>query len=231
LLVAMALTAIFAIIAAAKSVVLANLILGAMVILVLGVLQYVADKFCDALERLNRNTTGHLSSTTFPDCFAMISKLVGAVILLSSIVAAAESGQYSLILFGAATFLVAAYLAVVGLNLAALNISVVPGLSTDDEALGVLAFLGKAFLRLVPVIFGVGVVCGTLMTGYACWLAISAKADVPGSMLAVQMAVGAGRSSLLLSAALPPAAYVLFLLYWLAIGLCRAILGLPTRHD
>ncbi len=43
---------------------------GVVVLLMLVALQYVAGKFCDALEQLNRTTSSNLSSTAFPDCCA-----------------------------------------------------------------------------------------------------------------------------------------------------------------
>ena len=97
----------------------------------------------------------------------MLSKLMGTVILLGSIVAAVETSQYALILLGVAAFVIAAYLAVVALNSAALNISIVPELRTAEQTLGVLTFVAKARLRLMPVAFGVGVICGTLVMACA----------------------------------------------------------------
>ena len=227
LLAAMVLTAVFAIIAAAKTSILGSLLWGAIVILVLAVLQYVAGKFCDALERLGRTTGGSLASATFPDCFAVLSKVIGVVALLGSVAAAVETSQYFMILFGITAFLVCAYLALVAFNPAALNISIVPELHAGEEAIGVLTFLAKAFLRLVPVAFGAGVVYGTLMMGYACWLALF---NGEGFFLA-QGTAAVARFSLISSAALPLAAYLLFLFYCLLLDLCRAVLALPAKLD
>jgi hypothetical protein len=223
LFVAIVLTATFAIIAAAKTTVVDNLLWGAIAVLALAVLQYVAGKFCDAVEQLNKTTASSLSSAAFPDCFAMLSKLMGAVALLGSVAAAVETSQYSMILFGIPAFLIWAYLALVALNPAALNIAIVPELPAGEEALGVLMFLAKAILRVVPVAFGAGVICGTLALGYACWLALSGREPWIPSAVA--------HSTLLSSAALPLAAYLMFLFFCLLLDLCRAILGLPANRQ
>jgi hypothetical protein len=105
----------------------------------------------------------------------------------------------------------------------------VPELRTGEQALGVLTFSAKAFLRLTPVAFGVGVICGTLAMAYACCGAIIGSAP-QGFLFAYTMAVAA-ICSLTSFAALPLAAYLLFLLYWLLLDLCRAILSLPAQRD
>ena len=90
-----------------------------------------------------------------------------------------------------------------------------------------LMFLLKALLRTVPVVFGVGVLWGTLLMGYACCQPFIG-AEGP---LAAQMTASAASGILLVSAVLPFAAYLLFLLSWLVIDLCRALLRLPGRIE
>jgi len=227
LFVAMAASAVLAILLAMKADALGHILSGVVLLLVLAVLQYVAGKFCDALDQLNRTTGVSLSSPVFPDCFALLSKLVGVVVLLGLIATAVETLQYSLILFGVAVFLVCAYLAVIAVNPATLNISIGAEARAGEEAIGVLTFLLKALLRLVPVAFGAGVLYGTLMMGHACYLAFF---DETGLSTA-QMIFREARWSLIFSAILPLAAYLAFLLYCLLLDLCRAVLILPAKLD
>ena len=53
------------------------------------------------------------------------------------------------------------YLSVVALHRSMLNISIAPETLAGEEWIGVFMFVLKAILRLAPVAFGAGVVCGT----------------------------------------------------------------------
>lgn len=86
-------------------------------------------------------------------------------------------------------------------------------------------FLLKAFVRIVPVAFGAGVLCGAFLMGVACSLAVAG-----GERLDLAKAAATfGRAGLVGAAALPAAACLLFLLCCLVLDLCRAILGLPAN--
>lgn len=234
LFVAMFVVAAFTLIVAVKTDSLSSLLLGVVLIVVLAGLQYVAGKSCDAIEQLNRSTSGNLSSTMLPDCVAVLSKVVGAAALLGSVAAAIQTSAYVAILFGLAVFVVCAYLAIIAMNPAALNITIGPAAHAGDEALGVLAFLLKSLLRMVPAAFGAGVVYGVVMMGYACYQAMfpgAAAGMRAAGLLAAEITAGIARTSLIWSAALPFAAFLLFLLYYLSIDLCRAILILPGKID
>ena len=225
LFVAAAVTAIFALIAATKISPLEHLLSGVIGLLTLLALQYVAGKSCDALDEINRSVAGRLSSALLPNCLAVLSMVIGGAALLGSVAMAVETSQYAMILLGVAAFLVHAYLAVVALNPATLNISIAPSPIEGEEAIGAILFLLKALLRLTPVAFGVGVICGTLLMGVAC---CEALADKP----VVSLLTGWSASHvLLISAALPLAAYLLFLLGNLLLNLWRSILSLPVKLD
>ena len=227
LLVAIVLSAAFSVIMAFKFDPVASLLSGAIMLVVLVVLQYVAGKFCDALDRLNAATTGSLPSTVFPDGLALLSKALGVAVLLSSIIAAVQISAYAMLPFGVAAFLVLGYLSLVAMNPAILNFSIGAESSAGEEAIGVVTFLFKALMRLVPVAFGSGVVCGVLLLGYACYLPFSGELGLSATQFTWKMAA----YSLILSALLPLAAYLIFLLYYLLHDLCRAILVLPSKLD
>ena len=224
LLLAMVVTAVFAVVVAMKSNTLGNLLWGVMMLLLLAALQYVAGKSCDALDRLNRATNGTLTSTALPDCFALLSLVGGLVALFGSVPMAVSMLMYPLILLGIAGFIVCVDLAFVALNPSTLNVSIVSEeVRASEEAIHVLVFLQKVFMRSVPVALGAGVMAGTLMMGYACYEAFSG----PANLLSAQSTAAAARSTLIFSAALPLAAYLLFLLSSLLFDLWRTILALP----
>ena len=226
LLVAMAVVAAFALIMAAKFDMLDNLLWGLGLIVLLGALQYVAGKSCDALERLGRTTGGTLVSTLLPDCFAALSLAAGLGMLFASASAAVEGSTWLPLLTGIAGAIVCGYAALAVLNPSTLSISIVSEeVRAGEEAIGSLMFLAKVLLRVVPVALGTGVIAGTLLMGYACYVALNADAMLVGPHFAASTA----RTVLVFSAALPLVVYALFLLYALLLDLCRAILGLPER--
>jgi len=242
---------------AVKTGLLDPLLHGAVWLLALAVLQYAAGRFCVALDRLSRTTPGNVSTSVFLDSFALLNVVAGLAILLGSAVLAVRSDAYSLILAGLVLFIVCEYLAVVSLNPQTLGISVVSEAPAGEEAIGVLSFLLKAVLRLAPVAFGAGVLCGTLWLLSACYLllmppegrdavlallgperlaGLEAGVDPAATpkMLEIwpaQVAASTATRWILGFAALPFLAYVFFLLFHLFLDVIRAVLSIPGRRD
>ena len=106
---------------------------------------------------------------------------------------------------------------------ASLSITVAADASAEHEALESITFLLKVGLRVVPVVFGVGVIWGTLNVLWAFyWLPQGAG----GILMANGMALTAALWTIAY-AALPGVAYLGFLTIHLAVTTIRAIL---TRH-
>jgi hypothetical protein len=225
LYVASAVTAIFALIAAAKIAPLEGILFGVIGILTLLALQYVAGKALNALNEINVAVAGRLSSALLPNCLAVLSKVAAVGFLLASVAKAAETSQYAWILVGVAEFLVFAFLAVVAMNPASLNIAVAPEGTAGEEAIGAIMFVVKSLLRVAPVAFGVGVICGTLVLCAACYEAFG---DEPSASVAI---ASEAANVLLRSAALPLGAYLLFLMTNLVLNIWRSVLSLPAKLD
>jgi hypothetical protein len=232
LLAAMLLTAAFTLIVATKTRSLSSLLLGVVLLLLLAALHYVAGKFCDALDRLNRSSAGSLASPALPDAVALLSLVGGVGGLLGALAAAVEHSSFSAVLPGVVAFIIGSYLAFVALNPVTLNVSTAAGeLAVGEEALGAVTFLLKVLLRITPVVFGVGVVCGVLLMSIASYQAIAYSAGDSVYPLVTRLPADAARMTLICAATLPAAAYLLLLLYSLLLELCRAILVLPHRLD
>ena len=226
LLVAMAVAAVFAVIMATKVDMFGNLLSGVGLLVFLAALQYTAGKCCDALDRLVRTTGGKLASTLLPDCFAVLSLTAGLLMVLGSARGAVESSTWHTLLTGIAGAIVFGHAALAALNPSTLNISIVSDKPrVSEEAIGVLTFLAKVLLRVVPVVLGTGVIVGTVMMGHACYEALGAD----GIPSVAQFTAGVARAILFFSAALPLIVYALFLLYALLLDLCLAIFGLSER--
>ena len=120
---------------------------GIVLLLVLLALQYAAGKCFGAIDQLSRAAGGALVVGR-ADCLAVLSKFAGVAVLLASVAMAIETSHYEWIVSGVAAFFVFAYLAVVALNPATLNISIAPELIAGEEAIGVLMFLLKALFAV-----------------------------------------------------------------------------------
>ncbi|MFH1922177.1 MAG: DUF4339 domain-containing protein [Planctomycetota bacterium] len=131
-------------------------------VVLLFVLQYAAGQFLRALDRLNRSTPARMCSTAFLDCCALVHMFGGLIALLTLAVVAVDTGPLLLVLPAVATFILCQYVAVLALNPESLNLTITAEATAGEEAIGVLSFLVKAGLRIVPVAFGVGIAWGTL---------------------------------------------------------------------
>lgn len=222
------LVVVFFAIATAKTSALHHVLWGVVSMLLLLVLQYVASKSLTAIDELNRTTSGRLASSLVPDAVVTLSLVAGVAALLGSIATAIETSNYLLILGGVAGFFICAYLSVISLHPSILHIAIAPEILAGEEWIGVVTFLLKAILRMTPVAFGAGVVCGGVAIAVQCFLI--ATANEAGCLQAME-AAHAAQKVLFYAAALPLAAYLVFVAMNLVLNLWRAILSLPNKLD
>jgi hypothetical protein len=110
------------------------------------------------------------------------------------------------------------------LNPSLLNINILPASTAGEEAIGVLTFVMKTLLRLVPIAFGVGVIVGDFQILAAIIrLLRNAEFSIIGASSSAWLVLG--------SAALPLIGYVLFVLNYLVLDVVRAILAIPAKLD
>jgi hypothetical protein len=222
-------SAIYFIVAATRSHPASYLLEGAVLILALLFLHYVAGKSCDALDELNRTTSGRLSSMLLPNCLAVLGKLAAIAFLLGMVGVAVSGSRYELIAVGVAGFLVLAYAAAVAMNPAALGISIAPETIAGEETPAVVLFLLKIALRSAAVALGAGVLCGVVLMGVACVQLLTAGADAKIDRPAFVASMA--RDSMLRAAAVPFVTYLAFLLGNLIVNIWRSILSLPGKLD
>jgi hypothetical protein len=217
------------------------LLAGVGVVFLLAVLQYAAGRFIGALDRLIRSVPSQLSSSAFLDFHALLHMIVGLVVLLMLAVWAVHVNDFVYILPGMAAFIVCQYAALLALKPEVLSLCIVSETGPAEEALGILAFLLKSAARLVPVIFGVGIVWGTITLIRACVLEffptrmlpplehpdnVDRLRHLPAEFLALE-----GIESLIAFALLPLLMYLVFVFCHLQLDLLRALLALPSRID
>lgn len=212
-------------------------------VLALVALQYIAGRFSSALEKLNPATPGRMSSTAFLDCWALLHMLTGLVVLIGVTLLALHLETYSLILPAIGLFILFQFIAVLAINPESLHIEIVSETGAGEEAIGVLSFIIKIGLRVVPVTFGTGVLLGTAWMLLACGLALAAspqEPSEPAAAIALLVPVEYGpaanaaatATTLMVSAAsVPFVTYLIVLFSHLGIDMVRAVFSLPSKLD
>jgi hypothetical protein len=196
---------------------------GAVLVLVL---QYTAVRFLPAGDALIAATPTRVSSRAFLDCVGLVSVVVGWIALVLGLIHAIRTHWLLHLWSGVATFVALESAACVAFHPELANVKVAEGLTSEDEAVGVLAFAAKAGLRLVPASFGAWAIMGAVGIAIAC---VDAVRATEGSVT-TDFSAPASCRWLLAGAALPFAAFLAYLMIYLAIAITRAILSIPSRQ-
>jgi hypothetical protein len=183
------------------------------------ILQYTADKFLSAGDTLIKSSPSRLSSEAFLNCLALIAEAVGIVVLVASI----AQRSWSQFIIGLGFWALCDAIAYIAINPELANIKVSKETAAGEEAIGILSFVVKAVVRIVPFAFGVGALVGSVAILVASIAVLfKGKAGVAASNPI---------HFVLLCALLPFASYVLFAVYHLIIDVLRAILVIPGKLD
>lgn len=222
LLVAQILALVFGIIASIK---LGNgvyIIQALGIVLLLTILQYTAEKFMGAGSALLKSSPSRVGSAAFLDCFALLAEIIGILLFVRMMFAAQMTGQWGFFWVGLAFWALFDGLACVSLHPDMVNVTVAEDVKAGEEAIGILSFVVKACVRVVPIAFGAGAVLGSVGLLFGIFSLIGS-----GERLA-------GTASLRLVATfalLPFLAYIGFAAYHLVIDVLGAILALPRKLD
>jgi len=192
-------------------------------VLVIFVAQYTAHKFLPKGVTLIKNNPTQMSSKAFLDCLGFLSLIGGVALLIMGIFNAINFKSIEPFLWGLGMFVFLELVALISFNPQEVEISMVEDNTAGQEAIGIATFFIKAFMRLVPIFFGIGVVLGTVM------LFIS-FIGVFGSNFGGAFIKGMGDAQQILSATLLPfLSYLIFVFFYLAVDLVKAILAIPGK--
>jgi len=194
-------------------------------VIVLGLL-YTAGKFCNAGHRIIESTPTQLSSRAFLDSIALLSiALAVGSIILGINAATNEESLYPLgIGIGVAAWWF--FLAAVAFHPQLANCTIRTGASAGQECIGIVAFLVKAKLRLVPIVFGVAAITGTVLYIINFIRYIAAEEYERGGLFLELLAINGFINS---AAALPLVVYLYSLLVLLLIDIIKSILSISAR--
>jgi hypothetical protein len=189
------------------------------------VLHFLAVLFLDAGSSLLRRSPSELSSSAVLAFFALVflaGSLYCFLVGLYGIIAGGSFLQFALWLGGAAVLF---YACGIALNPSTVNVAAGTDMSAGEEALGIVMFLVKLPVRLVPFVFGVGAVVGLCAALYLLYLVFAREPIfVTGPAFEIaRRALGV--------ALLPFLVYAGFALAYLLVELLRAILRTPGRIE
>lgn len=194
-------------------------------VLILVLLQYTAIKFNRSNRQLIKASPTDIGTASFLECMALIFFIGGLLILIVCTVTAIRMESWGWFGWAMGGFILAELLVWMCLNPSLLDISITPAATVGLEAMGVLSFLLKVFLRLVPMAYGAGAILGGCGVFWALIELFRNNGGSGGLMMAP------GTWTVLSSAALPWMAYLAFLIAMLGLEVTKAILGIPSRLD
>jgi len=189
------------------------------------VLQYIAAQFLSLSKTAVDSTPSHLSSEAFPQCISLIFLLSGIISFLSLFVLSIQQGNLTLFFAGVGCLVFFGYYFTASIHPSLLNVQIVKGLTAGEEAIGLLSFLLKGFLRLVPVWFGAGVVLGTLNLVVH---SIKIFGDYPAYAMGM---LSSSAVVVLVMASLPFMGFLVFLFHYLTVDLIRSVIEIPKKLD
>ena len=182
------------------------------------VLQYTASRFLNAGDALIRSSPSRLGSIAFLDCLALLLFALGVYLLVQNIMLK----DWTAFFWGLGIFALCDALAYVALNPPMANTSIIQGLSAGEEAIGILSFMVKQIVAIIPIVFGVGAVIGAVAIAVSLY-PLFKDSQAMDSFSAIRIT--------LICACLPFAGYVFFVLYHLGLDLMRAVLSVPGKLD
>lgn len=192
-------------------------------VLVCIVAHYTAVKFLPNLDNIIKSTPTKLTSTAFTDSFALIAGIGGVASLIAGTYFAISTENIELFVYGVFAFIFCEYLMSLSLNPETLGIEITDKTTAGEEFIGILSFIMKGFLRLIPVMFGSGIILGIVRI-FDIWLG-----DVEYINQLVAQVAAVGRISA--AAFLPVTGYLAFLLYYFSIDIVASIIAIPQKLD
>lgn len=192
---------------------------GVCMALILVVLQFVADKFISAGDRLIASNPSRLSSAALPDCTALISEITGISLFVMFLFQAATYKSWALIWLGIGLLALFDALAYIAMHPSLVNMQTDKDQTAGQEAIGIMAFFAKMLLRLVPLAFGICGVIGTIGMLFATFSLMRNN-----TLLPVRMSY----NLILFGTVLPLVSYIVFAFYHLLIDVLKSLIGLKN---
>ncbi len=190
------------------------------------IVQFIGNRFSEANDKLIENNQTQLESNTFLLTVGLLSALAGLGIFLYYTYSAIKIGDLGIFATGVGGFVIFQFFAFASLNPKTITLKIVGKSSAGEEAIGILTFFIKAVLKIVPIVFGIGIIVFTIM------MFIHSFGLFKQGIFNVQFAwnrVEADMYNIIYVGLLPFVAYIAFLLFYLCIDVIKAILSIPQK--
>ncbi len=185
------------------------------------VLQYIAVKFLPLSKSIIDSTPSKLSSEAFLECFSIIFFLSAIILFITFTVLAIQVESLNTFFVGIGFFVIFSYLFTISINPSLVNITIESDVTAGEEAIGILSFIMKGFLRMAPILFGIGVIIGTV---HLLLSSLNLFGDYPEFALLGIMFSGI---SVLVLSGIPFLFFLSFIFYYLTIDVLRSIIEIP----
>ena len=189
-------------------------------IIALCVAQYTSWRSLIASRRLLSTTPTSIQNTFILDIAGVIFAILGCTTLVSSIVFAVQSNNYTQILVGICVFAIFELSASLAFSPSSCNVNIGPT-SSGEEAIGLLSFFLKILLLLGPFVYFVASLGGCVIATAALYnLTINADEGYMQGIIYLESA----KTIFVAGGFYPILFYMIFLFYYLFIDVFRSIL-------
>jgi hypothetical protein len=184
--------------------------------------QYAASRFFEITNGYIAGWRSRIGIAPLPACLAWVMVVAGLLLVLGGIVQAVRADYWDIFwkALGACVALDLMAWALIHPGIA--NVGVEDQVRGPAEALDVVSFLVKVLLRIVPMVFGFGILAGVIRLVMG-MVQVIRTADVSSATAAFVFVAGASL--------LPVASLLVALSVRLHLGIAEAILAIPARLD
>lgn len=191
------------------------------------IIQYTAKRFSHAGEILIENNPSSMSSSAFLDSLGLLAMISGIIIFLYNVYLAIDIPSFTPLLYGLAYFLFLEFVALVAFHPHTATLKVVDNTSAGEEAIGIITFFIKKLMRLVPIVFGIGLIVYTILLFVNGFISPGLFSDIKKGFAAQAVFMRFG--NIISFALLPFLSYIFFVFAYLVVDLIRAILSIPEK--
>lgn len=232
------LTFIYSIILAVRLNRFSVFVMGVLVALGILLAHYVAGRFMASSDKIITGTPGRISSMAVLECFGLLMLLAAMGVLVTGIYATVQSSLAAPLVMAIVAAPLMTLAAAITLNPTTLGIEQGDA-SAGEEAIGLLSFALKIWLKLVVPLFCLLAIAGCVLIVWGFFSPNAANINVSGFVPGVplpfidlfMMKNMAGPSLVLYACMTPIIVYLCFIFFSLALDLARAILAIPAKLD
>ena len=168
-----------------------------------------------------------MSSKAFLDCFGFLAVISGLIILIVGILQTIRGAGFNNLFMGIGFFVLFEFLALVAFHPETVTTNIIKETTAGQEAIGIIVFFLKGVMKLVPIVFGVGIAVGFVLLFIDFIGIFGNEFRVASSWLSGQNSA----RNILYVGLIPFLSYLFFVLSYLAVDVIRSILATPIKIE